>query len=149
MWYGGKSKLKLKKVSKIILLVLLLISIYVLSCAQEETEDISPLSKIPLNSVLGNGKPTLGEFGSTECIPCKAMRPILEELEKEYKDVMNVIIIDVHQHEDMGEKYGIRVIPIQIIFDAKGNEVIRHAGAIDKASIVAQLDKMGIYKKNK
>jgi thioredoxin 1 len=144
-----KNQLKFKNILKLLFLILLLISVYILSCTQEETEDISPLSQIPLESVLGNGKPTLGEFGWRECIPCKTMRPILEELEKEYKDVMNVIIIDLPLREDLAEKYGINVMPVQIIFDAEGNEVLRHAGAIDKASIVAQLNKMGIYKKAK
>ena len=39
---------------------------------------------------LSNGKPTLAEFGRGTCIPCKQMKPILENLAVEYQDRLNV-----------------------------------------------------------
>ena len=104
---------------------------------------MSPLAKIPLEKALSSGKPTLAEFGWRDCVPCKAMRPILEELAEEYKSNLNVLIVEVRNHEDLAEKYAINVIPIQIIFDSNGNEVTRHSGFIEKADIIKELERRG------
>ena len=135
--------MKLKK-SKLCILVLavLLISL-LLACSDPEE---SRLAKIPLEEVLGNGKVTLAEFGWRECVPCKAMRPILEELDKEFKGKLNVVIVEIPFHEDLADKYGIMVMPVQIFFDSSGQEVFRHAGFLPKVEIIAQLEKMGISK---
>lgn len=128
------------------LLVLLLIGL-LFACGNPDSDpNASYLASFPLEKALANGKPTLAEFGWRECIPCKEMKPILEELDREYKDKLNVVIVEIPFHEDLAEKYGIRVMPTQIVFDSKGKEVARHAGFLSKADIVAQLNKMGIKK---
>ena len=106
----------------------------------------SRLASFPLERALANGKPTLAEFGWRECIPCKAMRPILEDLDVEYKGKLNVVIVEIPFHEDLAEQYGIRVMPVQIFFDTKGNEVVRHAGFLPKEQIVPQLENIGVKK---
>lgn len=137
------SNINISKTGKILLLLIVIISIFLVGC-EKKPDDISPLSQIPLESVLINGKPTLAELGWRECIPCKTMRPILEQLAQEYEGTLNVVIVDLPLREDLADKYGIKVMPVQIIFDEKGNEVVRHAGAIPKEAIVEQLSKMGI-----
>ena len=123
------------------LLTVLLFVAVLFSCSNPEE---SRLAKIPLERVLGNGRPTLAEFGWRECVPCKTMRPILEELDREYKGKLNVLIVEIPLHEDIADKYGIQVMPVQIFFDGNGEEVARHAGFLPKEQIVAQLQKMGI-----
>ena len=125
----------------------LLALLWVCACQSEDAHsegESSYLADIPLESVLGNGKPTLAEFGWRECIPCKEMRPILEELDKEYKERVNVVIIEIPFHEDLAEKYGIRVMPVQILFDGSGREVARHAGFLPRKDIVAAFESMGV-----
>jgi len=101
-------------------------------------------SSIPLTQVLGNGKPTLAEFGSSTCIPCKEMKPILEELAKEYEEKLNVVIVEVYEQLDLTREYQIMAIPTQIFFDSSGKEITRHMGFWAKEEIIAQLKKMGI-----
>jgi len=108
--------------------------------------DASPLASFPLEKALANGKPTLAEFGWRECIPCKSMRPILEELAKAYKDKLNVVIVEIPYHEDLADKYDIMVMPVQIFFDSNGKEMVRHAGFLGKEQIIPHLNIMGIYK---
>jgi thioredoxin 1 len=72
------------------------------------------------------------------------MAPILEELKEEYTDRAAIIFIDVWVNPDAGRQFGIRAIPTQIFFDAEGKEVGRHEGFLDKASIVAELQKLGV-----
>ena len=110
----------------------------------QDTGKPPDLSSIPLTQVLGNGKPTLAEFGWRTCIPCKAMKPILEELAMEYKDKLNVVIVEVYEHKDLTNQYGIMAIPTQIFFDSNGKEITRHMGFWAKEEITAQLKKMGI-----
>ncbi len=110
----------------------------------QDTGKPPDLSSIPLTQVLGNGKPTLAEFGRGICIPCKAMKPILEELALEYRDKLNVVIVEVDEHRDLTNQYGIMAIPTQIFFDSSGEEITRHIGFWSKEEIIAQLKKMGI-----
>jgi thioredoxin 1 len=90
------------------------------------------------------GMVTMVDLGAKKCVPCKMMAPILEELKEEYTDRAAIIFIDVWVDPDAGRKFGIRAIPTQIFFDAEGKEVGRHEGFLDKASIVAELQKLGV-----
>jgi len=91
------------------------------------------------------------DFGAKTCIPCKMMEPILEELHKEYKDVVAIVFVDVsvRYQLDIARKYEIRALPTQIFFDENGKEVYRHEGFMDKQSIVKQLNAMGVRKQAK
>jgi len=90
------------------------------------------------------GLPRLVELGSKSCIPCKMMAPILEELKKEYAGRLQVDFIDVWENPDAGKRYGIRVIPTQIFFDASGQETFRHEGFFPQDEIKKQLAQMGV-----
>lgn len=87
---------------------------------------------------------TMVDLGAKTCIPCKMMAPIMEELEKEYKDRAAIVFIDVWENPDAGKNYGVKAIPTQIFYDVHGKEVYRHIGFLDKAGIVAELEKNGV-----
>lgn len=94
--------------------------------------------------VAGTGLPRLLDLGSTSCIPCKMMAPILDELKTTYAGKLQVDFIDVWQDKDAGTQYGIEAIPTQIIFDAKGQELYRHTGFISKDDLLAKFKELGI-----
>jgi len=104
----------------------------------------SSLTSIPLGQTLSNGLPTLAELGSSTCIPCKQMKPILEKLAVDYKGKLNVVIIDVYEQMELARQYEIMAIPTQIVFDSNGKEVTRHIGVWSREDIVIELKKMGI-----
>jgi len=104
----------------------------------------SNLVSTPLPQALSNGQPTVAEFGRGTCIPCKQMKPILEELAKEYEGKVNVLIISVDEYRDLTRQYGIMAIPTQIFFDSSGKEFNRHIGFYPKEEIVTQLQEMGV-----
>ena len=87
---------------------------------------------------------TLLDLGANKCVPCKMMAPILEELKKEYAGLASIIFIDVWEHNDQVKRFGIRAIPTQIFYDETGKEIRRHVGFMDKKSIVAVFDKLGV-----
>jgi thioredoxin 1 len=88
--------------------------------------------------------PKLLDFGAGTCIPCKAMAPILKELSEEYKGRVEIRVIEVYQEKELTRVNGIRLIPTQIFFDSKNQEVFRHQGFMDKAQIKQVFDKMGV-----
>jgi thioredoxin 1 len=89
--------------------------------------------------------PMLVDLGKGTCIPCKKMKPILEEMEVEYKGKAIVRVIDLRYEPKEADKYKIRLIPTQIFFDREGKEVFRHEGFMDKPAIKAKFAEMGVY----
>jgi thioredoxin 1 len=87
---------------------------------------------------------TMIDLGATECIPCKMMAPIIEELKVVYAGKADILFIDVWKHPDQAKKYGIRAIPTQIFYDANGREAYRNEGFMDKQRIIGILSKLGV-----
>ena len=88
--------------------------------------------------------PMLIDLGKGTCKPCIMMKPILEELQSEYQGKAIVQIIDLRFEPEKAREYKITLIPTQIFFDTKGNEVYRHIGFMDKESIKRKFLEMGI-----
>ncbi|MDP2807302.1 MAG: thioredoxin family protein [bacterium] len=87
--------------------------------------------------------PKLVDLGAGKCIPCKMMAPILDQLEKDFKGKMDVVVIDVWQNADEGSKYKIRVIPTQIFYSPEGKELFRHEGFYSREDILAKWKELG------
>ena len=88
--------------------------------------------------------PKLLDFGAGTCIPCKKMAPILKELSEEYKGRVDIKIIEVYDERELTQINRIRLIPTQIFFDAKNQEVFRHEGFMDKEQVKKVFEKMGV-----
>jgi thiol-disulfide isomerase/thioredoxin len=133
---------KKDKLLSILLLNLLIFSVFSflhqISFAQSSTDRRFPkeIAQVPL--------PKLLDFGRGKCIPCKAMAPILKELAEEYKDRIIIKIIEIDQEPGLTTANRIRLIPTQIFFDAKNQEVLRHEGFMGKDEIKKVFQKMGI-----
>lgn len=88
--------------------------------------------------------PRLVDVGAGQCIPCKAMAPILEGLKTEYAGRMEVLFVDVWKNPDAGKPYAIQMIPTQIFYGADGKELARHVGFMAKDEILAQWQAVGV-----
>ena len=108
----------------------------------QEQNALEPVN--PLDVAFRTGKPTVLDIGAATCAPCKMMKPIFEELEKEYQGKANILLLQISEHQDISKKYKIRVIPTQIFFDKKGNEYSRHEGFFPKEEIIKKLKELGI-----
>ena len=87
--------------------------------------------------------PKMLDLGSTTCIPCKQMAPILDSLESLYAGKAEIAFIDVNKDKASARKYGITMIPTQVFFDTLGNEANRHIGFFPADSITARLASLG------
>jgi len=112
----------------------------------EEKNASLPESKTGLQHDNNSIKVTFIELGSVKCVPCKMMQPVMEDIEKEYKDQVKVIFYDVWTAEGKpyAQKYKIRVIPTQVFLDAQGNEYFRHEGFFPKEDLIKILKQKGI-----
>jgi thioredoxin 1 len=96
------------------------------------------------DTALKSGRPVLVDFGSDSCLPCRKLRPILEEIKKEKDGQVEVLVIDVYKHQGLAREYQIRTIPTLVYFDAEGKEAHRTQGFIPKAALLEDLSKIGV-----
>ncbi len=89
---------------------------------------------------------TFIELGSVNCMPCKAMRPVMTDIEMSYEGKVTVIFYDVwtKEGEPYSRKFGIRVIPTQVFLDKDGKEFYRHEGFFLASDIKKMLAEHGI-----
>jgi thioredoxin 1 len=127
-----------------LILLLCLAASLVLSVACSRGDSSDWVGAIPLAEALSNGKPTVAEFGAATCVPCKAMKPVLEEIVAEYGDKLNLSFIDVRHNTTLPTKYKISLIPTQVFFDSGGQEVTRHVGYWPKEDVLAHLQELGL-----
>ena len=91
----------------------------------------------------GTALPLLLDLGSTTCVPCKAMAPILEEMSETFAGQFDVRFEDVKKDASLARTHGIRIIPTQIFFDAHGKELFRHQGFFSREDMLATWEELG------
>ena len=52
--------------------------------------------------------------------------------------------VESPRKESAGKKYGIRVIPTQLFYDAEGNELFRHQGFFSREDILKTWTEHGV-----
>jgi thioredoxin 1 len=90
--------------------------------------------------------PRMIDLGRNQCMPCKMMAPILDELKREYAGIVDIEYINVAENPDVMKKLGLslRAVPFQIFYDASGKEVKRHYGYMSKEEILEAFKQLGI-----
>jgi thioredoxin 1 len=91
----------------------------------------------------GTGLPHLVDLGADQCVPCKLMAPILDELKEDFAGRMDVTFIDVWKNREEARRFGIQMIPTQIFYDPDGNELYRRTGFIGREDILATWKRLG------
>ena len=89
--------------------------------------------------------PRLVDLGADNCIPCKAMMPVLDELRREYAGRLRVDFIDVNRFPNQAEPFRIYAIPTQIFIDPSGRELTRHLGFFSKKDILDTWRQLGYH----
>ncbi len=89
--------------------------------------------------VLQADTPVLVDLWADWCGPCKAIAPVLEELESDYAGRLKVAKIDIESNQVIAKQLGVRSIPALMLFD-KGNLVQSTVGVQPKAALAALVD---------
>ncbi|RLF51029.1 MAG: thioredoxin [Thermoplasmata archaeon] len=91
------------------------------------------LNQDEFDDFLGKNRIAVVDFWAPWCMPCLAMAPILEELDKELNDIA-FAKVNVDKNVDLARQYGIMSIPTIIIF-VNGREVDRIIGMVPKEEL--------------
>jgi len=91
--------------------------------------------------IIGNSKYVLADFNAKWCGPCKALHPVLERIEKDYKDKITFISVDVEDCADAAENYRIMSVPTMICFkDGEPVSGLKMVGSMPETKIREKLE---------
>jgi thioredoxin 1 len=90
--------------------------------------------------VLGADVPVLVDFTAPWCRPCRAIEPLLLELEREHAGRLRIVRLDIDDNLGVPARYGVLSLPTVIVFrDGEPVETIyglqarrRYAEAVDR-----------------
>jgi thioredoxin len=129
--------------------------------------DLHVTTPLDLEMLRSAGMPVIIDFGADSCIPCKAMAPVLAELNTSLAGRAIIQFVDVWKYRDLAQGIPMQVIPTQVFFDADGEPFsppesleiqfrvytltdtgehvfTTHEGGLDEPQLLAILDAMGM-----
>lgn len=108
--------------------------------------NIRPLAITPYieaKAKIGNGKPLILAFGMSHCYSCLAMSKLLAQVLGKNPEFQIYSIDGQKERIITRDTYKISLMPTQLFFDPKGNEIFRHEGAYKKPVLEIILKKYG------
>jgi thioredoxin 1 len=87
------------------------------------------------DEILGSDTPVIVDFWAPWCRPCKAIRPILEELEQDTGGRVEFAGVDIDNYPEVAARYDVLSIPTVILF-AKGEPQETLVGARPRGHFV-------------
>ncbi len=82
----------------------------------------------------------LVEFYATWCIPCKRMKPILQEITDELAGNVHLTRIDVDQEVELTKRFKITSVPTYLLFQS-GEILLREDGMHSKPAFKEKIEK--------
>ncbi|ASP35607.1 MULTISPECIES: thioredoxin [Stappiaceae] len=84
--------------------------------------------------VLNSDAPVVVDFWAEWCGPCKMIAPALEEISEEMDGQVKITKLNIDENQDMAMKYGVRSIPMLILFKG-GEPMAQQIGAAPKGKL--------------
>ncbi len=69
------------------------------------------------SDVLRAERPTVVDFWAPWCGPCRAVSPVLEQLESEHGERLRFVKVDIDENPDVAGRFGILSIPTVMLFE--------------------------------
>ncbi len=106
---------------------------------------VQALAPNQLDVALKSGKWLIVEFGGEHCIPCMQMQPVLQDLQAALGGKAVVHNVWIQQYPETARRFEIMVMPTQVVFNPKGEEVARHMGYFPPAEFHRALRDKGLF----
>jgi len=91
------------------------------------------------NEVLRAGVPVLCVFSADWCKYCKKLKPVLNEVARDYKGKVKVVVVNTDKSPDYCRKYDVEGIPALFMHDSTGSVTAQETGYMEKDSLVRRL----------
>lgn len=91
------------------------------------------------NDLVKGDKPVLLDFYADWCGPCQTLMPTIEKLAKEYSGKVEIQKVNVDQHPQISQKFGVRSIPT-LVFIKDMNVVEQLKGGASEGTLRKKLD---------
>jgi thioredoxin 1 len=102
--------------------------------AMTEIDDASYDAEVSRSAV-----PVLLDFGATWCSPCRALKPILEDLSKTYSGRVKLLYVDADKARQTAARFRVASLPTVVLVQG-GEERGRIVGLRGKADYVKQIE---------
>jgi thioredoxin 1 len=111
------------------------------SMSAESANKLIPVTDATFaEQVLGSATPVLVKFEADWCGPCKAMKPMVDEIASEYSGRLTVATVDIEENQQTTYRLGVRAVPTVVLF--KNGEVFaQKVGLPRKADLTALIDR--------
>lgn len=78
------------------------------------------------------GKTVYVLFGSDFCSWCLKQKEVLSEEATDVAAQHVMVYVDIAEHDAVTSRYGVKVVPVNMILNADGKVLRRHTGFLDK-----------------